>query len=267
MDLTAGIEQGTVHPILLIAVALVLGALHGLEPGHAKTMMAAFIIAVRGTAAQAVLLGLSAALSHSLIVWVLAIAALTLGDALIAEHAEPYFMIASGTIVLAIGAWMFGRLQGERAMATAPGVAGHSHHHSHHHDHHHHDQADDAHARAHAAQIEGRFAGGRASNGQVILFGLSGGLIPCPAAITVLLVCLHLQQLTLGIAMVGAFSTGLALTLIAVGVIAAWGTAFVSRRSGRLAAWGRRLPYLSSLLVGVVGLVMMAAGWSHFADH
>ncbi|MCB2099703.1 MAG: nickel/cobalt efflux protein RcnA, partial [Rhodobacterales bacterium] len=79
MDLHAAIAQGTAAPVALLAMALLLGGLHGLEPGHSKTMMAAFIIAVRGTVGQAVLLGLSAALSHSLVVWVLALAALTWG--------------------------------------------------------------------------------------------------------------------------------------------------------------------------------------------
>lgn len=73
MSLTDMIEAGSANPALLFVFALVLGALHGLEPGHPKTMMAAYIIAVHGTVKQAVLLGVSAAFSHSIIVWVLAI--------------------------------------------------------------------------------------------------------------------------------------------------------------------------------------------------
>ena len=76
MDLVALIESGSTSLVYLVAAGLVLGGLHGLEPGHSKTMMAAFIIAVRGTVTQAVLLGVSAAFSHSIIVWVLAVAAL-----------------------------------------------------------------------------------------------------------------------------------------------------------------------------------------------
>ena len=78
------------HAWLYVPVAILMGALHGLEPGHSKTMMAAFIIAVRGTVAQAVLLGLSAALSHSLIIWILAALALRYNDRWDAETAEPY---------------------------------------------------------------------------------------------------------------------------------------------------------------------------------
>ena len=85
MNLTDMIANGSANPVLLFCFALLLGALHGLEPGHSKTMMAAYIVAIQGTVKQAVLLGVSAAFSHSIIVWVLAIAALTWGNELIGE--------------------------------------------------------------------------------------------------------------------------------------------------------------------------------------
>ena len=293
MSLSGLIESGGGHPIILFAIALLLGALHGLEPGHAKTMIAAFIIAVRGTVAQAVLLGLSAAVSHSIIVWVLAGAALATGNELIAESAEPYFMVASGAIVLVIAAWMAGRLQGERAMqpayagiggwsaaALAHGHSSHSHDYAHDHRHpghgHHHIHAEDhpaatgedAHARAHAAQLRGRLAqGGQIGLRQTVVFGLTGGLIPCPAAVTVLLVCLHLDSVMLGIGLVSGFSLGLGITLVAIGVAAAWGTTMISKRSGAFDRWSRRLPYLSAGLIGAVGIAMMAGGLSHFPAH
>ena len=81
------------HAWLYVPVAILLGALHGLEPGHSKTMMAAFIIAIRGTIMQAVLLGVSAAISHSLIIWVLAALALNYGSKWNAEDVEPWLQI------------------------------------------------------------------------------------------------------------------------------------------------------------------------------
>ncbi len=285
MDLTGLIESGG-NPLILFVIAFVLGALHGLEPGHSKTMIAAYIVAIRGTVFQAILLGVSAALSHSIIVWVLAGLALYLGDELIAETAEPYFMVLSGLIIVVIAAWMAGRLAGERAgrpaLAVAQGGAAalHAHHHDHHDHRHHHHHADDhahgdgaayagadAHARAHAAEIRQRLADGRTSTGQTILFGLTGGLIPCAAAITVLLLCLHLDNVLLGIGLVSGFSIGLGVTLVAVGVVAAWGTKFVANRSRLFDRWAGRLPYLSSALIGIVGLVMVASGLSHFPAH
>lgn len=285
MSLTDQIVGGGTHPVILFAIAFVLGALHGLEPGHSKTMIAAYVVAVRGTVFQAVLLGVSAAVSHSIIVWVLAGIALTAGNELIAEAAEPYFMIVSGMIVLVIAAWMAGRLAGERA--SRPAFAGafggvppaHSHGHGHDHDHdHRHDHGDqaaswshgadmapgDTHARAHAAEIRQRLASGKTSSWQTMLFGLTGGLIPCPAAITVLLICLHLDNIGLGIGLVTGFSIGLGVTLVTVGIVAAWGTGFVARRTGGLFdRWANRLPYFSSGLIGLVGIAMVAAGMSH----
>ncbi|MCB9958110.1 MAG: nickel/cobalt efflux transporter RcnA [Rhodospirillaceae bacterium] len=272
------IAQGGANPLLLALTALVLGSLHGLEPGHSKTMMAAYIVAVRGSVKQAVLLGVSAAASHSIIVWVLGILGAVYGDALIGEQLEPWFAMASGFIILGIAAWMFTRArpasvpQGHGHHPHDHGHChghchdhGHSHGHDHTHDHgHHHDPAlPDAHTLAHARQIEAQVAAGRTGTGQTILMGLSGGLIPCPAAITVLLICIQLGQLWLGATLVAAFSVGLALTLVAVGVVAAVGLRYVTRRTARFDAAMAKAPYLSAILIGVVGVIMIAVGWSH----
>src|SRR5258705_2629170 len=115
---------------LFIPVAIVLGALQGLEPGHSKTVMAAFIVAIRGTIGQAVLLGLSAAISHSLIIWVLAAAALHYGSKWDAETVEPYLQLGSAVAILALAVWMFLRTRRELGEG-----AGHGHEHQHHHEH------------------------------------------------------------------------------------------------------------------------------------
>src|ERR1700761_9210120 len=112
-DFSQALQQGAQHAWLFIPSAILLGALHGLEPGHSKTMMAAFIIAIRGTIFQAVLLGLSAAISHSLIIWLLAAAALRYGSNWNAETTEPYFQIASAAIIAGLAVWMFWRTRRE----------------------------------------------------------------------------------------------------------------------------------------------------------
>src|SRR5215475_4758221 len=94
---------------LFIPSAIALGALHGLEPGHSKTMMAAFIVAVRGTVGQAVLLGLSATLSHTAIVWLIALGGLYFGRHWSAEASEPYLQIASAVAIIGVAAWMMWR--------------------------------------------------------------------------------------------------------------------------------------------------------------
>src|SRR5258708_26365103 len=106
-DFSKALAQGTSDAWMFVPTAILLGALHGLEPGHSKTMMAAFIVAIRGTVWQAALLGLSAAFSHSLLIWVLAAAALKYGGPWNAETTEPYFQLASALIIACLAGWVF----------------------------------------------------------------------------------------------------------------------------------------------------------------
>src|SRR6478672_10509436 len=108
-DFIRSLQSGSSNLWVFLPTAILLGALHGLEPGHSKTMMAAFIVAIRGTVMQAVLLGLSAAISHSLIIWVLAAMALQFGNQWNAETVEPYLQIGSAACILALAAWMYRR--------------------------------------------------------------------------------------------------------------------------------------------------------------
>jgi len=114
----------------------------------------------------------------------------------------------------------------------------------------------DAHARGHADDIQRRFAGREVTTGQIVLFGLTGGLIPCPASITVLLLCLQLKKIALGATLVLGFSIGLALTMVASGVIAALGVKHLSKRvsSGRFSELAAKAPYFSGGLILLVGL-------------
>jgi len=96
------IQQGTSHAWLFIPSAILLGALHGLEPGHSKTMMAAFIVAIRGTIGQAVMLGLAATVSHTAVVWGIALGGMYLWRGLDAEVLEPYLQLISAVIIIGI---------------------------------------------------------------------------------------------------------------------------------------------------------------------
>ncbi len=279
-DFAALLQQGSAHAWLFIPSAIVLGVLHGLEPGHSKTMMAAFIVAIRGTVGQAMLLGVAATISHTAIVWVIALGGMYLWQGLTAEAAEPYLQLASGAAIGALAIWMLWR----------PGVwlrpaetREHNHGHDHPHDHAHpHDHgpaghthetlwtdgvplaqdADDAHSRAHAAAIKQRFHGQPVTNWQIALFGLTGGLIPCPAAVTVLILCLQLKEIALGATLVLSFSIGLALVLVAVGVVAALSTREATRRSLWFARVTFAAPYLSGVLMLGVAVYMIAHGWA-----
>jgi nickel/cobalt transporter (NicO) family protein len=354
------LQQGTAHAWLFVPTAILLGALHGLEPGHSKTMMAAFIIAVRGTVTQAVLLGLSATLSHTAVVWVIALGGQYVGQHYAGEAAEPYFQLASAVVIVGIALWMAGRTwrnrhdhphhhhDGTRRITTRDGVlvlavfedgvpprwrvqsaggplpeagaltvetvrpdgtrqafgfvrsgevlesraaipephaftarlrlegpAGVEVHeaefedHDHTHDPHGLDlgDAEDAHARAHAEDIRRRFAGRTVTTGQIVLFGLTGGLIPCPAAITVLLLCIQLKQLSLGFALVVCFSIGLALTMVSAGVVAALSVKHVAARWPGFGAFAAKAPYASSALIVLVGLYTGWLGWQGLQRH
>ena len=263
------IQQGATNLWVFIPTAILLGALHGLEPGHSKSMMASFIVAIKGTVGQAALLGLCAALSHSLIVWALAAAALKFGNELIAEQAEPYLMLLSAVVVIGVAIWMFMRTRRDELAAKAHDH-GHTHDHQHDHGHSHEHHAgehaplsddatyQDAHERAHAEDIKRRFVGQKVTTAQIAMFGLTGGLVPCPASVTILMICLHLKKFTLGAVMVASFSLGLAISLVSVGVIAAWGAQHVGKRlgKGRLSDWARKMPYFSSGLMAFIALLM-----------
>jgi len=356
--LTDLLQQGTAHAWLFVPSAILLGALHGLEPGHSKTMMAAFIIAVRGTVTQAVLLGLAATLSHTAVVWVIALGGQYLGQEWGGEASESYFQLASAVIIVGIALWIAWRTWHEQhhdhdhhphaeakpvtardgvfklevfedgvpprwrlsrvkgvlpqsqrvsletvrpdgvreifsfarrgdvlesveeipephaftARLNLVGSAGTEIHEvafeEHDHDHHHMNlgDEDDAHARAHADDIRRRFAGRQVTTGQIVLFGLTGGLIPCPAAITVLLLCIQLKQFSLGFALVVCFGLGLALTMVSAGVLAALSVKHIGSRWSGFSSIARQAPYASAALIVLVGLYTGWLGW-HGLQH
>jgi nickel/cobalt exporter len=239
-DITALIQSSAAHAWLYLPLAFVLGALHALEPGHAKSMMAAYIVAIRGSVQQAALLGLSATVGHTFIVWGLAIAGLMLGEKYIVEQAEPWLTLVSGILIVLLAARMI--------WTVRRGHHGHDHHHHHGHDH------DHSHEHGHAPTTRA------VTTPQIVWFGFTGGLMPCPSAVAVLLVCLQLKAFALGVAMVAAFSLGLAATLITIGASVAWGAGKVSKRWSGFDRWAERLPYLSAGFVMVLGLVLTAIG-------
>lgn len=266
-DIAHLIGQGQVNLWVFVPSALLLGALHGLEPGHSKTMMAAFIVAVRGTVAQAILLGVSATASHTAVVWAVALGGLYFGQRFNLAVSEPYFQMGSAGLVLGVAAWMAWRTFRENSGPDAD----HDHNADHDHPHPAHGadprfaalaDASDPHERAHALEIRTRFAGKAATTGQIVVFGLTGGLIPCPASITVLLLCLQLKQVAMGAGLVLCFSLGLAATMVSVGVLAALGVRHVETRwSAGMTRLARRAPYFSALLIALVGLVLAAQAW------
>jgi len=361
-------------------------------------MMAAFIVAIGGTVGQAAMLGLAATVSHTAVVWAVAMGGLYLGRNWTAESTEPYLQLVSGVVIVGVAAWMVWRtwrMQSGGEHGHTHGHDDHGHHqhshslddshaHSHSHDRGeevgghgteerwvdfghgafrlelheegvpprfrlapeagrslgisageieaeierpdgrlqrvsfvqrdgyfesaesvdephefflrvrvlHHDQVhdfdyeftepghrhaveglaaldltspgySDPHELAHANDIRRRFANRKVTNGQILTFGLTGGLIPCPAAITVLLLCLQLKEIALGATLVVSFSVGLALTLVLSGVIAALSVRHASKRWSGFGEIARKAPYFSGGLILLVGLYVGYQGFTH----
>jgi nickel/cobalt exporter len=231
-------------------------------------MMAAFIVAVRGTSAQAILLGVAAAIGHTLIIWMLALTGLWLGDKLVLQKAEPWLMVLSGLLIVTLALRILWRIHIGNMVHTNGNHHHHDRHcgdrpHAHNHDHnyaHAGGHKHDAHAEEHAIDLEQRIAGRYITSLDVAWFGFTGGLLPCPAAFAVLLVCLQLKEINLGIAMVLAFSIGLAVTFVLVGLLAAWGTRTASAHWSGFERVSHRLPYVSAGIVLVVGLLIVGRG-------
>jgi nickel/cobalt exporter len=208
-------------------------------------------------------------------VWLVALLGLHFGSAYATEAVEPWLQLVSGVIIIAIALWMMRQTFAEHHHHDHDhDHHDHDHHHHHDHDHHEHDHTkalpaglqlgsldyEDAHARAHRLEIEKRFAGRKVTTGQIVMFGLTGGLIPCPASVTVLLVCLQLKQIATGALLVLCFSIGLAVTMVAVGAVAALGMDRAQKSwdgFGKLAA---RAPYISSGLVILIGVYSLYLG-------
>ncbi|HVF44091.1 MAG TPA: sulfite exporter TauE/SafE family protein, partial [Pyrinomonadaceae bacterium] len=256
---------------LLLAAGL--GALHAMSPGHGKTVVGAYLVGARGTAKHAAFLGLTVTLTHTSSVFALGLLTLFASHYVLPETLFPYLSLASGVIVLAIGLTLFVRRL--RSAFSQAGVGARHHHsreHGREHDHAHGNGHEHSHAHEHSHEHEHAHGalthshGGRehthmppGADGRpltwrsLLALGVSGGLLPCPSALVVMLSAISLGRVGYGLALIVAFSVGLAATLTAVGLLFVYASRFVaSRRAGR----GRLvkvLPVLSSLVIACAG--------------
>lgn len=241
--------------------AIAIGAMHALEPGHAKTLTAAYLIGIKGTKQDATLLGISVALSHSLVVIGLSLLAVFLGREAFTGEAEYLLRVGSGIAVIILGIYLLlRRLKSRRLLSTSHTHRNHMVEHHTHHDEHDHDfWGDEEHARSHLADLPDYVQRGeRPSIWQIILFGTVGGLVPCPAAVSVMLLALSLNQTAKGLLLVLGFSLGLALTLVGVGLVVVLGVSKLSHHS-TLAQLSRHAPIVGACLVilsGIIALVL-----------
>jgi ABC-type nickel/cobalt efflux system permease component RcnA len=251
------IKQLGVEVILLaLAIAMGLGAFHALEPGHGKTLVAAYLVGARGTMKHAFLLGLIVTTAHTAGVYVLGAVTLYASQYIVPERLYPWLGVISGVMITSLGAVLL-----VRRYLDKDGVSSHHHHgdHSHGLDHHHQHQHSD-HSHDHGHMHEHRDLNRQFSLRELLTLGISGGIVPCPAALVVLLSAVSMQRIGFGLLLIVAFSIGLASVLIAIGLLMVYAREFMSRfhTDGRLLT--RWLPLASSTLITLfgVGLIMQS---------
>jgi ABC-type nickel/cobalt efflux system permease component RcnA len=240
--LTGGDTHGLMI-LLLLAAAFGWGALHALSPGHGKSMVAGYLAGSRGKPRHAVALGLTVTATHTVSVFALGLITLAASQYILPEDLYPWLGIVSGLLVVGIGlSVMRSRFRRWRAMRS-PHAEGHHHHH--HHDPHH------GHAHDHAAPIRTR---------ELLGLGVSGGLVPCPSALVVLVAAISQHRIGLGMVLILAFSVGLAATVTGVGLVTIWGKRLVARLNPEKKLFGGRLggalPAISASAIVLVGLLI-----------
>jgi nickel/cobalt exporter len=235
--------------LLLAGSSLALGALHALEPGHGKTVVGAYLVGSKGRVVDAVLLGLVVTLTHSGSVVLLGLLSTAAAAVFVPETVQRVLEVVSGLLVLGVGAWLLVARLRERRLGA--------HEHSPPHDHgdeHDHGHEPGGHSHAHAPVSA---PGERPTLGQLIALGISGGIVPCPAALAVLLTAVSCGQFVQGLSLVLIFSLGMAAVLVAIG-IAMVKAADLAGRYMRQSRWTQVLPVVSAALITLVGSALTA---------
>lgn len=248
--------------LIALAAALVAGMAHALTPGHGKAMVAAYLVGTRGTVRDAVLLGVVVTLTHTAGVYLLGFLCLWLTRQIRAEAVANWLGVASGLLVLGMGFWLFQRgLLAFHGVKPLPGhthgEGGHTHTHetSHSHAHTHepsaerrppHDSPLESYAEAPAARA------GEAERKGLLWLGVAGGIVPCFDALAILIAAVNLRRIELGLGLIAAFSLGMALVLVLVGVVFVKAKDAAQRFSGE-APWVRALPAVSGGILALLG--------------
>ena len=290
------LEEITLPTLLLaLAVSFFWGAMHAMTPGHGKTIVGAYLVGSRGTMRHALYLGLTTTITHTLGVFALGLLTLFAAQYIVPERLYPWMSLLSGLFVVGIGVNLFvSRFKSsgislpkmrtniaERSLSpvfqsSLTDRAGHSHKyvlnasgsgehlHIHDHDHPHaHRHADHTHDHGHAGHHHNHGEGAHSHMPpeeitwrSLLALGVSGGLIPCPSALIVLLGAIALNKIGFGLILVLAFSLGLAGALTAIGILFIYAGRLFERfpSQGRVI---RLLPVLSALFVSAVGAAII----------
>jgi len=261
--------QGKLSFWVLFSAALIaagLGALHALEPGHGKTIVAAYLVGSRGTARHAVLLGIVVTTAHTAGVYLLGALTLYASRYVVPEQLYPWLGAISGLSVAGLGIFIF--------LRHWTGETGeHSH----------------ASGEKHSHWFLSMFKRGMTKQDsfepgtptgpanltvvtadttpakralslrELCMLGITGGIVPCPAALVVLLSAFSLHRIGFGLFLITAFSLGLAAVLVTVGLTMVYAKRVVSSRVRGSNAALRFLPILSSAFMVVLGVGITAS--------
>jgi ABC-type nickel/cobalt efflux system permease component RcnA len=243
--------------LLALGVAVGLGALHALEPGHGKTLVAAYLVGSRGTVQHAFLLGLIVTAAHTAGVYLLGAVTLYASQYIVPERLYPWLGVVSGVLIAVLGAVLL-----VRRYLGKDGLSNHHHHHHLHHfdgpddhDHHHHHPGH-GHSHDHDHTHGDHDVDRQVSLRELLTLGISGGIVPCPAALVVLLSAVSMQRIGFGLLLIVAFSGGLAAVLITIGLLMVSARQFMSRFQVNSRLTTRWLPLTSSAFIFVFGIAL-----------
>jgi nickel/cobalt exporter len=265
---------------LALLGALALGAVHALAPGHGKTIVGAYLIGSRGTARHAAFLGLTVTATHTAGVFILGFATLYASRFIVPERLFPILSLLSALLILGMGivllvqrmrslrlelaaarpgaAPVFTAVPGPAAAAGAgqplilaqPQDLGYAMH---------------SHGGAMHSHLPPGAAGNEVSWRSLLALGVSGGLVPCPSAMVLLLAAVALNKTAYGMLLVLVFSVGLALTLTAVGLMFLYARNRFSRPSSG-ARWRQWLPVMSAGTITVLGIALCVGALKSFGS-
>ncbi|MDP7078433.1 MAG: sulfite exporter TauE/SafE family protein [Candidatus Undinarchaeales archaeon] len=233
-------ERSFIWFALLLGGAFLTGALHGLEPGHGKTLVVTYLVGTGARLVDAVVLGLTATVTHTAGVLALAVLALSASEYFLPEVISYALSVLSGTLVTIVGLWMFRRAWRGKT---------HDHHHVHKHGERVHDNDHE-----HLSPGEGT----RRNFRELVSLGMAGGIVPCPAALVLLIVAVSRGRFAEGIAVLLAFSLGVSTTLVGIGVAAVAFTSVMQRVLGSSTpVWAQRISLASATVITCMGLMIL----------
>ncbi|HEV2668776.1 MAG TPA: hypothetical protein VG324_27915, partial [Blastocatellia bacterium] len=234
-----------------LLLAFIWGGMHAMSPGHGKTVVGAYLVGSRGTAKHAAFLGATVTITHTIGVFALGLVTLFASHYVIPEKLYPVLSFVSGALVVAIGLSLF-----TKRLRVSLGVAAHDHDHLHDHegrDHDHsHSHGEHSHGAGGHTHLPPGADGSEITWRSLLALGVSGGIMPCPSALVVMLAAISMNRVGYGLVLIVAFSLGLAGALTAAGLAFVYGGKLLSRipSSGKFI---RALPAASAFVIAVLG--------------